>query len=81
MYFSTSAFQGEHLEKIQTLVYNREEDVVEVSDQNVGDLDPSGQNLDVSGDTLHNDTIGVEVDELESNGQNLDLSSTEHLES
>ena len=40
MYFSESAFQGEYLEEIQTLIYDLEEDVVEVSDQNVSDLDP-----------------------------------------
>lgn len=37
MYFSKSNFQGEYLEEIQTLIYNLEEDIVEVSDQNVGD--------------------------------------------
>lgn len=35
--------------------------MVEVFDQNIGDLDPSGQNLDVSDNTQHNDTISIEV--------------------
>lgn len=34
-------------------MYNLEKDAVEVSDQNVDDLDTKGQNLDVSSDTLH----------------------------
>ena len=66
MYFSKSDFQGEYLEEIQTLIYNSEEDVVEVHDQNIGDLDPCCQTLDVSGDTV--DQINIEVDELELSG-------------
>ena len=46
-------------------MYNLTNDVIEVFDQNVGDLNPSGQNMDVSGDTIHNDKLIVEVDELE----------------
>ena len=45
---------------------------MEVSDQNVGALDPS---------TLHNDTIRVKVDDLDPSGQNLDQSETKHPES
>lgn len=67
---------------------------MEVCDQNRSNFDLSGQNLDVSGDILHNDTINIEVDvsggtlyngtiyievtELESNGQNFDLSGNEN---
>lgn len=69
MYFSKSDFHGVYWENSDScIVYNLEEDIVEVFNQNVGDMDPNGQNLDVSGDTLHNDTISVEVDELESSG-------------
>ena len=35
IYFSKFDFHGEYLEEIQTLIYNLEEDVVEVSDQNI----------------------------------------------
>ena len=70
MYFSKSSFQGEYLGEIQTLIYNLEEDVVEVSNQNVSDLDPCGQTFDVSGDTL--DQINIEVGELEPSGPTLD---------
>ena len=52
-----------------------------IFNQNVCDLDPSGQNFDLSGDTLHNDTISVEVDELDPSGQTLDQSDNEYLES
>ena len=59
MYFSKYDFHGEHLDEIQILIYNHEEEVVEVSYQNVGDLDPSGPTLDVSGNTLYQ--INIEV--------------------
>lgn len=51
------------------------EDVVKVYDQNICDMDHSYQNLDLVGDTLHNDIINVEVDVLEPSSQNMDLSS------
>lgn len=47
MCFFKSDFQRKYLEEIQTLVHNLEENMVEVFDQNIGDLDHSGQNLDL----------------------------------
>lgn len=75
IYFSKSKFQRKYLDEIKTLVYNLNENVVKVSNQNVSDLDPSGQNLDLSGDTLHNDTINIEVDEMEPSGSKCECES------
>lgn len=47
MCFFKSDFQRKYLEEIQTLVHNLEENMVEVFDQNIGDLDHNGQNLDL----------------------------------
>lgn len=38
------------------------------------DLNPSGQNVDLSGDTVHNNTISIKVNEMEPSGQNMDRS-------
>ena len=70
MYYSTSEFQGEYLDEIQTFEYNlmtdTEEirvDVAEISDK--GDLDTSGQNLDISGNKHPENQETLETSEVE----------------
>ena len=57
MYFSKPELQGAYLKEIQSLIYDPEEDKVEVPSQNGGDLNFNGQNLDFSGNAQHNNQI------------------------
>ena len=77
MYFTEPELQGEYLKGILSLVYDFEEDTVEVSEvpsQNGGDF--NGQNQDFSGNALHNNQI--KQDDLDLSGQNLDLNGNEN---
>ena len=78
MYYSKSKFHGEYLDEIQTFEYSlmtdTEEinmDVTELSDKYSGDLDTSGQNVDISGNPENQETSGTPEAELYSLPSNI----------